>query len=45
LAFYSLPQKFYFESGDFLSTALDLCKLLILSVLEKNLTEDAIHVG
>ena len=42
---YSLPYKLYFESGDFLSTPLDLGKLLILSVLAENLAEDTIHVG
>ena len=42
---YSLPQKFYFESVDFLSTTLNLRKLLILSVLAENLTEDPVHVG
>jgi hypothetical protein len=41
---YSLPQKFYFESVDFLSTTLDLRKLLILSVLAENLAEDTVHV-
>ena len=35
----------YFESRDFLSTTLDLGKLLILSVLEENLAEDTVHVG
>ena len=41
---YSLPQKFYFESVDFLSTMLDLRKLLILRVLAENLEEDTVHV-
>jgi hypothetical protein len=42
---YSLPQKFYFESAEFLSTTLNLLKLLILSALAKNLAEDTVHVG
>jgi hypothetical protein len=42
---YSLPYKLYFESRDFLSTALDLRKLLILMALAENLEEDAVHVG
>jgi len=44
IAIYSLPQKLYFESRDFLSTLMDSGKLLILSVLAENLTENAIHV-
>jgi hypothetical protein len=42
---YSLPYKLYFESRDFLSTTLDLRKLLILMVLAENLEEDAVHVA
>ena len=42
---YSLPYKLCFESRDFLSTPLDLHKLLILSTLEENLAEDAVYVG
>ena len=42
---YSLPYKLYFESRDFLSTALDLRKLLILMALAENLEEDTVHVG
>jgi len=42
---YSLPYKLYFESRDFLSTPLDLGKLLLLMVLGENLEEDPVHVS
>src|SRR5882757_8766055 len=42
---YSLPQKLYFESGDFLSTSLDSGKSLILRVLAENLSKDTVYVG
>ena len=45
VAIYSLTQKSYFEPLDFLSTPLDLGKLLVLRALGKNLAEDTVYIG